>query len=333
VKAHQSLLTTYLLTAHHADDNNETVLMNFFRGTGLHGLTGIPENAGYLRRPLLNFSKKELIEFAKENQLQFVEDSSNQSSKYTRNFFRNEILPTISKVYPQVSENLQDNIKRFKEIEQLYHFTVNELKKKICKQKANDTWIAVKELMNDKNNALIYEIIAAFDFTEKQIEEVIKLAESESGRYIQSPGGKYRMIKHRNWFIVSSVSTIQSENIIIEKEVESIAFAGGKLQITSLNNKPLESNSKIACLDAKGIEFPLLLRKWKAGDYFYPLGMAKKKKLSRFFIDQKLSKIEKENSWVIESKSRVIWIVGQRIDNRFKVTEKTANVLQFTLSA
>jgi tRNA(Ile)-lysidine synthase len=105
----------YLLTAHHSDDNNETILMNFFRGTGLHGLTGIPISAGYIRRPLLSFSKEELIAFAKENNLEFVEDSSNKSSKYTRNFFRNEIIPAISKVYPQVKDNLQDNIKRFKD--------------------------------------------------------------------------------------------------------------------------------------------------------------------------------------------------------------------------
>ena len=125
----------YLLTAHHADDNNETLLMNFFRGTGLHGLTGIPVSAGYIRRPLLSFSKEELIAFAKENKLDFVEDSSNQSSKYTRNFFSNEIIPAISKVYPQVKENLQDNINRFKEIEKLYQLFSGRLKKKICKQK------------------------------------------------------------------------------------------------------------------------------------------------------------------------------------------------------
>ena len=130
---HNSPLTTHLLTAHHADDNAETLLMNFCRGTGLHGLTGIPVSYGHIKRPLLGFTKKELLDFAEEYTLNFVEDSSNQSSKYTRNFFRNEIIPAISKVYPQVKESLQDNINRFKEIEKLYQFSVGELKKKLCK--------------------------------------------------------------------------------------------------------------------------------------------------------------------------------------------------------
>ncbi len=323
----------FLLTAHHSDDNAETLLMNFFRGTGLHGLTGIPERAGYIRRPLLLFSKSELIAFADENNLAFVEDSSNQSSKYTRNFFRNEIIPAISKVFPQVKENLQDNIHRFKEIEKLYQLSVGELKKKICKQRGNEVHIPVKQLMGFNNRALIYEIISPYGFHERQVNEVIKLSESESGKYIQSPENNYRIIRHRHWFIISPVTGEATENIVIESENKEIQFALGKLQIhTTLNFKP-ETSNDIASLDARQITFPLLLRKWKQGDYFYPLGMKKKKKLSRFLIDLKLSKTEKEKVWVIESNQRIIWVVGYRIDERFKVTDKTKQVLQFFLSS
>jgi tRNA(Ile)-lysidine synthase len=181
----------FVVTAHHADDNAETIIMNFFRGTGLHGLTGIPavgpsEVIGYIRRPLLSFSKEELTRFAKENNLNFVEDSSNASSKYTRNLFRNEIIPAVSKVYPQVKENLKDNINRFKEIEKLYQLGVSEIKKKLFKQKGNEIHIPVKQLMGYDNKALIYEIISAYGFSEKQVEEVVKLAASDSGRYVQS---------------------------------------------------------------------------------------------------------------------------------------------------
>lgn len=323
----------YLLTAHHADDNNETLLMNFFRGTGLHGLTGIPVSAGYIRRPLLGFSKDELVAFAKENKLDFVEDSSNQSSKYTRNFFRNEIIPAISKVYPQVNENLQHNINRFKEIEALYKFSVGELTKKLCRKKGNEIHMPVKQLMGYNNRALIYEIISAYGFNEKQVDEVVKLAESDSGKYIPSPSGEYRIIKHRLWFIISPVVAVESENIIIEKEVKEIIFADGKIRIEVTNNQQPVTNSHIACLDLNAISFPLLLRKWKQGDYFYPLGMKKKKKLSRFFIDLKLSKSEKDKAWVIESDKRIIWVVGQRIDERCKLTDKTKEVLQLTLSS
>ena len=323
----------YLLTAHHADDNNETLLMNFFRGTGLHGLTGIPAVSRYIRRPLLDFTKEELLEFAKENKLDFVEDSSNQSSKYTRNFFRNEIIPAISKVYPQVKDNLQDNIKRFKEIEKLYRFSVDQLKKKLCRTKGKEVHIPVRQLMGFNNRALIYEIISAYDFHEKQVEEVIKLAESDSGKYILSPSGEYRIIKHRHWFIISPVQPKEAENIIIEEGVRSLQFAVGSLQLTkvSVADCQLPTADSIACLDAKEISFPLLLRKRKTGDYFYPLGMKKKKKLNRFLIDQKLSTTEKENVWVIESAERIIWIVGHRIDERYKVTEKTKSILRITV--
>ena len=323
----------FLLTAHHSDDNNETVLMNFFRGTGLHGLTGIPAVARYIRRPLLDFTKEELLEFAKANKLEFVEDSSNQLSKYTRNFFRNEIIPAISKVYPQVKDNLQDNIRRFKEIEKLYRFSVEQLKKKLCRIKGKEVHIPVRQLMDFNNKALIYEIISAYGFHEKQVEEVIKLSESDSGKYIPSPSGEYRIIKHRHWFIISPAIAIESENIIIEEKMANVQFAMGNLQLKILPvaGCQLTVADSTACLDARKITFPLLLRKRKTGDYFYPLGMKKKKKLNRFLIDQKLSTTEKENVWVIESAERIIWIVGHRIDERYKVTGKTKNILRITV--
>lgn len=323
----------YLLTAHHSDDNAETVTMNFFRGTGLHGLTGIPVSTGHIRRPLLSFSKEELIRFAKEYKLDYVEDSSNQSSKYTRNLFRHEILPAISKVYPQVKENLQENIRRFKEIEKLYKLSVGEIKKKLCKKKSNEVHIPVKQLMAFQNRALIYEIIAGYGFSEKQVDEVFKLAESDSGKYIQSPENSYRIIKHRHWFIISPVQATESENIIIEETDKEIQYSSGTLQLEmalTSNQQPVTGN-QTACLDANEITFPLLLRKWKSGDYFYPLGMKKKKKLARFFIDQKLSKTGKEKIWVIEMNKKILWVVGHRIDDRFKITEKTKKVLKISL--
>ncbi len=327
-----SELRTFLLTAHHAGDNAETVLMNFCRGTGLHGLTGIPVSYGNIKRPLLIFTKNELIQFAKENKLDYVEDSSNLSSKYTRNLFRNEIIPAISKVYPQVNENLNDNINRFKEIEKLYKVAVADVKKKLVKEKGSEWHVPVKQLMGYNNRALIYEIIADFEFTEKQIDEVIKLAESDSGKYIDSPTFNYRLIKHRHWFIISPVNSAESEIIIIEQGISNLEFGIGQIRLEVISNSqfPIPNSSNIACLDAKDISFPLILRKWKTGDYFYPLGMKKKKKLSRFFIDQKLSKTEKEKTWVIEMDKKIIWVVDKRIDERFKLTEKTRNILKIS---
>ena len=329
---HHSLLITHLLTAHHADDNNETLLMNFFRGTGLHGLTGIPATYGHVKRPLLSFTKQDLLQYAHENNLQYREDSSNQSSKYTRNFFRNEIIPDIEKVYPQVKTNLTDNINRFIEIEQLYRLSTQAIIKKLCRLKGNEVHIPVKQLMEYNNRALIYEIIHPYGFSEKQIDEVVKLAESESGRYIDSPSLYYRIIKHRHWFIISPAQSAESANIIIDEKDTELYFENGHLSCKKIAASKVDLNSavNIALLNAKEISFPLLLRKWKTGDYFYPLGMRKKKKVARFLIDSKLSKSQKENVWIIESNKKIIWIVGHRIDDRFKITSSTQTVLQIS---
>jgi len=323
-----------LLTAHHEDDNIETLIMNFCRGTGLKGLTGIPvisTNAN-VRRPLLDFWKEDLLEFAAVYKLDYVEDSSNQSLKYTRNLFRNELLPRISKVYPHVKENLRDNIDRFKEIKKLYDLSVSDLKKKLIKQKNGEQRIPIKQLMAYQSKALIFEIFSEYGFTEKQVDEVIKLTESGSGKYVQSPSKPVRIIKFRNWLIIASNKPSVAEIIIIEEGVSDLELESGKLgiKISANTNLQIPQSTDIACFDFKEIQFPLLMRKWKHGDYFYPLGMKKKKKLSRFFIDQKFSKTQKEKVWVIEANKKIIWIVGHRIDERFKITGKTQSILQLT---
>jgi tRNA(Ile)-lysidine synthase len=331
---HDSRLTT-LLTAHHADDNIETLMMNFFRGTGLQGLGGIPVKSpnGKICRPLLSFWKEDLIAFAKEYKLGFVEDSSNLSTKYTRNFFRHEIIPLIAKVYPEVKENLLHNIQRFQQINKLYQVSIAEIKKKLLKKKGSEVHIPVKQLMGFQNRALIFEIIAEYSFNEKHVDEVIKLAESESGKYIESPSGT-RIIKFRHWFIISASQTKSSETIVVEEGIRNLELGIGNLELSFTPNSQFQipNSPSIACVDADLISYPLMLRRWKTGDYFYPLGMKKKKKLARFFIDQKLSKTEKENTWVLEMNKKIIWILGRRIDERFKVTDKTKNILQLSLN-
>jgi len=325
----------FIVTAHHADDNIETLLMNFFRGTGLTGLQGIPLASFLVRRPLLPFWKEELIEFAKENNLEFAEDSSNQSTKYTRNYFRKEIIPLIAKAYPQVKENLRANIDRFKATRELYSLLVAQLKKKLCKLKNDEVHIPIRQLMSYKNKTLIFEIIADYGFTEKQVDEVIKLADSESGKFIQSSNAPFRIIKFRNWLIISGSKSENAETIVIEEGTHNVQSSMFNIQFSRLStsNFNAQTSNLIACLDAGEIKFPLILRKWKEGDYFYPLGMKKKKKLARFFIDQKLSKTNKEKIWVLEMNKKIIWVVGLRIDDRFKITVKTKNILKLSLEA
>jgi len=330
---HASPFTFHVLTAHHADDNIETLVMNFFRGTGLQGLAGIPVAQQYIRRPLLSFWKEDLVRFANENNLGFVEDSSNQSTKYTRNLFRNEIIPLISKAYPQVKTNLLDNMGRFNEIQKLYRISIDGIKKKLCKVKNNEVHVPIRQLMSYHNKALIFEIISDYGFTEKQIDEVIKLGEAESGKFIQSPTTAHRIIKFRNWFIVSKGQSTDGETVVIEEGVKNVQCSMFNLQLSTLqtsNFKPQTSNL-VACIDANEISYPLILRRWKQGDYFYPLGMKKKKKVARFFIDQRLSKTEREKTWIIEMNKKIVWVVGLRIDDRFKIAEKTKSILKISL--
>ena len=322
----------WLLTAHHADDNIETLLINFFRGTGIQGLRGMKEKQGKIIRPLLDFRRQELAEYANENALTWVEDSSNAMDKYTRNYFRHNIIPLIREKFPDVEKNLQSNLKRFTEIESLYQDSVSRQVRDIVEHKEEELHIPVLKLLKSPApSTIIFEIIKVYGFTAHQVEEVMNLLNSETGAYLQS--STHRVIKNRNWLIISPRSAEQSAHIIVEDVNQVVSYLHGSIGLKMENrNGIISTQREIAQLDAKNIAFPLLLRPWKTGDYFYPLGMKKKKKLSRFFIDQKLSKTEKEKIWVVESDKKILWIVGYRIDERFKVADNTRQVLTLTFN-
>ncbi len=325
--------SSYILTAHHADDNIETLLMHFFRGTGIQGLTGIQsmQEDGVLLRPMLHFKKQELVDYADANGLNYVEDSSNASDKYTRNFFRNSLLPQIREVFPQVDENLLHNIERFTETAELYHQSVALHLKKLLEPKGSEMHIPVLKWKKvNPLHTITWELIKRYGFTAAQTPEVIKLLDADNASYIAS--STHRIIRNRSWMIISPLATDTAQHIVIEQGDKKILFEKGNLQIKESKNKQTEikDHSSEAILDLDEINYPLLLRKWKQGDYFYPLGMQKKKKLSRFLIDQKLSKTDKEKVWVLESNKKIIWVIGYRIDNRVRVTDHTKNLLQIS---
>ena len=322
----------YILTAHHADDNVETVLMNFFRGTGIRGIGGIEPKHNHIIRPLLFARRIELEKFLQENELSFVSDITNQSEDYSRNYFRIKLIPLLEKIYPEVNENILDNIGRFREVELLYKQAIEQHKKKLLVPQGNEIHIPVLKLKKSEPvHTIVYEIIKDYGFTSQQVNEVIALLDSESSKYICS--STHRIIKNRKWMIIAPLQTEQTDHIIIEEGIRNLEFGIGHLSIESFPNSqfPIPDSPFIALLDADEIHYPLMLRKWKQGDYFYPLGMKKKKKLARFFIDQKLSKTEKEKIWVIEMDKKILWVLGQRIDDRFKMTDKTKSVLQLAI--
>jgi tRNA(Ile)-lysidine synthase len=330
---HRENKNVYVLLGHHANDNIETLLMNFFRGSGIEGLTGMHSSSYHsCLRPLLHNTRSQIEAFVKEHQLSWVEDSSNQESKYTRNFFRNELMPMLKKVYPSVEENLLDNVSRFKRIDALYKIGLEKIKKEVIEINGAEVVIPIHKLKPYYTTALIYEIIRDFGFGEKQVDEVLKLADSESGRYIENDS--HQIIKHRKNLIITPKSSAPKTVAIIERNTETAELAGTwfNCRLYAIENFKLNKTETVAQLDGDVLAFPLLVRRWKEGDYFYPLGMKKKKKLSRFFIDQKLSRSEKEKVWVVESGQKIVWVVGYRIDDRFKITNRTKTVLEIAAS-
>lgn len=318
----------YILTAHHADDNIETVLMKFFRGTGVRGMRGIESKKGSIVRPLLFARRKQLEEFLAEQQLEFVSDYTNQQDDYTRNYFRNQMIPMIEKSMPGASENILSNIDRFREVEQLYQQALDMHKKQLLERKRNEIHIPVLKLkQREPLQTIVYEIIRDFGFSSAQTPDVISLLDSDTGKYVKS--SSHQVIRNRKWLVIAPLQPILSEIVMIEEgqAFAQCAMMSFQLWMEEASEIRIPTSNQDACLDAYAIKFPLLLRRWKQGDYFYPQGMQKKKKLSRFFIDLKLSKSEKENTWVLESDKKIIWVVGHRIDDRFKITDKTKNVL------
>jgi tRNA(Ile)-lysidine synthase len=326
-----------IVTAHHANDNIETVLLHFFRGTGVHGLRGILpiQKDRSIVRPLLLIAKEDLIEYANEYALDFVEDQSNASDKYSRNFFRNQLIPQIKTVYPQVLENVLHNIDRFKDVSLIYEEAMAQKLKTLLLINGNEFQVPIVKLKKSNTVAtIVWEIIKQFGFSAQQITEVVKLLDSnDNGANVFS--ATHRIIRNRNWLIIATLETENAKHIVIEKNDKKINFQLGSIQFQLIENKvvSITSDKNTAQLNAKNLEYPLIIRPYKTGDYFYPLGMQKKKKLSKFFIDQKLSKTDKEKVWVIESNKKIVWVIGFRIDDRFKITPTTQQVLSVQLKA
>ncbi|MFV0606438.1 MAG: tRNA lysidine(34) synthetase TilS [Niabella sp.] len=319
----------YILTAHHADDNIETVVMNFFRGTGIKGLTGIQPVNGYIRRPLL-FVRRHILEaFLKEQNLSFVQDESNLQNDYTRNYFRNKVLPMVAEVYPEVSDNLLANINRMNDVALLYDEAILKKYQKLVTNKDGCYFISVQLLLQQiAPKTVLYEILKPFNFTAAQLTDISQLLYSDTGKYVLS--ATHRILKNRKHLIIAPQSAINQTAVIIN-EPGGYFFAGGKLTVSApAKLQILPKHPNTALLDAKSIQYPIILRPWKTGDYFYPLGMQKKKKIARFLIDNKLSMLEKEHVWVLEMNLKIIWVIGHRIDNRFKITPATQKTIQFT---
>lgn len=318
----------YVLTAHHADDNLETFLINLSRGTGLEGLTGIPEENGSIVRPLLHFTRAEILEYAKENNITWREDASNASDKYLRNKIRHHVVPLLQEINPNFMEAFQKTQSYLQESAGLVEDASIMVYQQVAKQEEDSITFDLNQLKKLPNyNAYLYQWLNEFGFTAWN--DVYDLVDAVSGKQIFA--SNFRLLKNRDSLILSKI-LVEDEvgTYFIDKEQQEISIPI-KITFKSVANPAFDSN-KIIFVDGDKLQYPLELKRWQKGDSFQPFGMGgKSKKLSKFFKDEKLSLLEKEQCWLLWSANTLVWITGLRQDERFKITENTTNILKIEL--
>lgn len=314
----------FVLTAHHADDNLETFLINFCRGTGLEGLTGIPLQNGKIIRPMLAFSRQEIEDYATKNGLEWREDSSNSSDKYLRNKIRHEISPRLKALNPAFMDSLSKTFTHLKQARSLAEDAANLVYKQVAIEKENRVIFKIFELKRLPNyRAYLYEWLNGFGFT--AWDDIYALCDAQSGKQVFSPG--FRLLKDREILILSANDRqAESRPVFIEKGTDEIHTP---INLTFCEAGSIgQADENRIFVDADKLQYPLELRRWREGDYFYPLGMTGKKKIAKYFKDEKIPLIEKSNAWILCSRGETVWIVGRRIDDRFKIDQTTKHILE-----
>jgi tRNA(Ile)-lysidine synthase len=322
-----------IAVAHHADDSIETMLMNLIRGTGLRGLTGIQPRNKKVIRPLLCCTRLELETYLIRHDLDHVEDSTNATIDYQRNKFRNEVLPLLEEINPSARQTLYESLKRFEGNLAIYQQAINKIEEQIVEIEDDLVKMDIDIIKRQMHiPTVMYEILHPFGFSSALIEQITLNLDSESGKVFYSD--THRLLKDRKYLIIS-----QREKATIDEYYLTLPDAKidqpFHLSMNSMQKTNEFQVSKVpGCIhvDASKLTFPLQLRRWREGDAFYPFGMKQRKKVSDFFIDNKLTLIEKEQSWLLVSGKEIVWIVGRRMDNRFRVTADTKEVIEFSIT-
>ncbi|MGK7388785.1 MAG: tRNA lysidine(34) synthetase TilS [Candidatus Cyclobacteriaceae bacterium M2_1C_046] len=308
-----------LATAHHLNDQLETVLYHLSKGAGIEGIAGIPIKQEKIIRPLLNFSKEEMMNYALENKLEWREDVSNESLKYKRNFIRHKIVPLMEEINPSLINTFQRTSKRLKEAEKIIESTVDQFKKKYLK-KEKEHLVIRKDVLKDQNATFIQLLFKDYGIKYTQAEDVLSyLQTDQSGGLFLTDG--YTLNIDREYIYISNSANYASEFMVPE------AFEGRAydfhFKLMDAEGVTIEKLPEMAFLDYSRLRFPLKIRKWQEGDKFQPLGMKGQKKLSDFMIDNKIPVNLKNRMLVLESEGDIVWVVGHRIDERYKVTSGT----------
>ena len=333
----------YIITAHQKDDVLETFLINFTRGTGLDGLTGIPEIHGNIVRPFMIFTRNEILIYATKKKIAWREDRTNSSIRYVRNKIRHKVVPVLIELNPNLLDTFHNTLENLKGSQQIVKDRIQNVKEKITKTNKNELHFSIPEIKKLSNPKIyLFEILRGYGFTEWN--DVADLLDCQSGKQVFSK--THRLLKDRevlilsdmlkqeetNYFEISENTTEINVPIALKFETVDIPFDTKNHQNKVLEELIFDDKNTIS-IDFDKIEFPLILRKWQKGDYFFPIGLYGKKKVGKFFKDEKLSLIDKENTWLLCSKNEIVWVVGKRLDDRFKVTKFTSKILKISLKS
>lgn len=322
----------YIALAHHQNDVIETMLLNLIRGTGISGLHGILPKKGKLIRPLLFLNRSEVDQVVQESAYSFREDSSNISVKYSRNKLRLEVIPILKELNPALEQTFEANRKRFSELEILMDLRVQEIREKIFKKLNEEEFeISIAELKNLMPlNLLLYGLFSPFGFTEPVLTDLSHAWDGKPGKIFLS--ATHQLLLDRQRIVLSRIYLELSEDIQLESQERSIVWNDRKFEssIININQFVLNKDKNIAQVDFDLLQFPLKMRSWKNGDYFQPLGLKRKKKISDFFVDQKVLLNHKKDIGILENKNGdIIWVSGLRIDERYKITSNTEKIFIF----
>ena len=314
-----------IAVAHHRDDNVETFLMNLIRGTGIRGLSGIQPKNGFVVRPMLAVSREEIQNWFAKRNLSYVTDSTNLSDAYTRNFIRLRILPLLEEVNPSVKKAIARTSEHLAATEVIYLQVIEEARKEVFD---SENRLSIAALMKyPAPNSVLYELLKVYGFSRSVVEDIYSSLTKESGKVFFS--SSFRLIKDRDYLLFSPLVKEEIQEYILngdEKEwIGPIELSFESVVITT--DFQIRKEKNIAYFDADKLTFPLTLRKWQEGDWFIPFGMKGRKKLSDYFSDRKFSRLEKEQTWLLCSGDTIIWIVGERSDNRFCLDKMTKRAL------
>ncbi|RZA02041.1 MAG: tRNA lysidine(34) synthetase TilS [Sphingobacteriaceae bacterium] len=318
--------------AHHQNDSIETILLNLTRGTGIAGLHGILPKNGALVRPLMFLSREEIRSLISENGFDYVEDSSNSSVKYARNKIRLEVIPHLKSLNPNLESTFESNLKHFRDLEQLLELKVADVKKELFVLEDDEIHLLISELKKLKpQRLLLYKLLQDYGFNDTTIDDVVASLDKHSGRVFESVG--YKLVLDRDKLILAKKNNSTLLPVLINETDHSVSYGTYKLTLLHDDSPLIIKNNPLAvAIDAALLVYPLTIRAWQKSDFFYPLGMKTRKKLSDFFINRKVALHQKtEIPILVNGNGDIMWIGGYQPDERYKVSDNTKKVTIFEL--